>query len=467
MNDKVINFIIDHHMIKEGDRVLVALSGGPDSVCLLHILYSLRNEFNISIGAAHINHLLRGEDSFEDEKYVQKVCDELDIPCYVRRSQIEAVAKEKGISSEMAGREVRYEFFHEIVKTQGFTKVAIAHNANDQAETVLMRMMRGTGLDGLVGIRPVRDEVFIRPILCLTREEIENYCEYNKLEPRIDGTNLESIYSRNKVRLEMIPFIKRNFNKDIIESLNRLASLASIDSDYIDKSALDIYSDFCIERSREIVIKKDAFLVHESLLTRVIRKAIFYVAKATYNYEMKHIYDIIVLQRGSTGKSINIPNNVVVENSYGDIIITIKQNDNSDNKEYVLVKRELSAKNIETLRLEGLLYDVEIEVKRNSKKIDLNSSDLIKYFDYDKIKERIIIRSRENGDKIKPLGMNGTKKIKDIFIDKKVPNNLRDHIPLVCFDNDIAWIVGINISDLFKVTNNTKNILQISFKERK
>ncbi|GFZ34187.1 tRNA(Ile)-lysidine synthase [Clostridium zeae] len=466
MNDKVINFIREHHMIKKGDKVLVALSGGPDSVCLLHVLYMMRHELGISLGAAHINHLLRGDDSFEDESYVEKMCDNLGIPCFIKRVDVEIMAKDKSISSEMAGREARYGFFSEVIKEKGFNKVAIAHNANDQAETILMRVMRGTGIDGLVGIKPVRDEIYIRPILCVTREEIEDYCESNNLNPRIDRTNLESIYSRNKVRLEMIPFIKNNFNKDIVESLNRLASLANIDSEYIDKSSEDMYFKFCKEKVGTIIINKEAFYIHEALLTRLIRKSIFYVSGATYNFEMKHIYDIILLQKGKTGKNINLPNNIVAENSYGDIIISIRKFEEYKSIEFIVSKQEIDEKKVENLRLNGLMYDVVLQVKQNDTKIDLNSSDLIKYFDYDKIKQKIIIRNRKNGDKIKPLGMTGTKKIKDIFIDNKVPNSLRDEIPLVCFDNNISWIVGLKISDLFKVNKNTKNILQISFIER-
>lgn len=453
-------------MIKNGDKVLVAFSGGPDSVCLLHVLYMMRQELNISLGAAHVNHLLRGDDSFEDESYVEKMCANFGIPCFTKRVDIESMAKEKGISSEMAGREARYGFFNEIIKKEGFNKVAIAHNANDQAETILMRVMRGTGIDGLVGIRPVRNDVYIRPILCITREEIENYCVSNNLNPRIDRTNLESIYSRNKVRLEMIPFIKNNFNKDIVESLNRLASLANVDSEYIDKSSENMYFKFCKEKIGTIIINKEAFNIHEALLTRLIRKSIFYVSGATYNFEMKHIYDIILLQKGKTGKSINLPNNIVAENSYGDIIISMRKFEGHRSIEFIISKQELDEKEVENLRLDGLSYDAVLQVKQNNNKINLNSSDLIKYFDYDKIKQKIIIRNRKNGDKIKPLGMTGTKKIKDIFIDNKVPNNLRDEIPLVCFDDQISWIVGLKISDLFKVNKNTKNILQISFIER-
>ncbi|MEW8956858.1 tRNA lysidine(34) synthetase TilS, partial [Clostridium sp.] len=218
---KVRDFVKENNMISKNDKVLVALSGGPDSICLIHILNELKDELGIEILAAHLNHCLRGEDANKDEEYVREFCKSLNIQCYVKRVDINRYAKERALSSEMAGREARYEFFNDLKEEFNINKIAVAHNLNDQAETVLMRLMRGTGIEGLIGIRPVRDNIYIRPILSLNRHEIEAYCEDNKLLPRIDKTNLETIYSRNKVRLELIPYIEKNFNEDIINTLNR------------------------------------------------------------------------------------------------------------------------------------------------------------------------------------------------------------------------------------------------------
>ena len=183
-----MSYIKDNNLIKSGDKVLVALSGGPDSVCLLNILYNLKAELNIEVGAAHLNHLLRDKDAFEDEEYVKTLCKSLDIPCFVKRVDINKYSKDKKMSSEMAGREARYNFFDDIVKDEGYTKIATAHNANDQAETILFRLMRGSGIEGLCGIKVRRDKI-IRPILCLSRKEVEEYIEINNLKPRIDKTN--------------------------------------------------------------------------------------------------------------------------------------------------------------------------------------------------------------------------------------------------------------------------------------
>lgn len=453
-------------MIKNGDRVLVALSGGPDSICLLHILNSLKDILNIEIFVAHVNHCLRGDDADEDERYVKEFCEKLQIPCYIKKANINKIAEERKISSEMAGREIRYEFFDEIFKNENLNKIAIAHNANDQAETILMRIMRGTGLEGLIGIKPIRDYKYIRPILCLTRDEIEKYCESNNLNPRIDKTNLENIYSRNKIRLDMIPYIKENFNSDIVSTLNRLASLSAIDQEYIEGVCDEKYERFCKEYRESITIDKGAFKENRAILSRIIRKVYIKLNGNGYNFEMKHIDDIVSLQKGETGKEIHLPNDIICKNIYGEISIYLnnKKNDFKLDEIFISKNQLKTLKNINLLEKIG--YDICIDIFPN-KSIQFDNNSLIKYFDYDKIKEGITIRAKKDGDKIIPLGMNGSKKIKSIFIDAKIPKEERNKIPLVCFDQEIAWIVGLKVSNLFKVSKKTQDIIKIKFIERK
>ena len=278
-----MSYIKDNNLIKSGDKVLVALSGGPDSVCLLNILYNLKAELNIEIGAAHLNHLLRDKDAFEDEEYVKTLCKSLDIPCFVKRVDINKYSKDKKMSSEMAGRDARYNFFDDIVKDEGYTKIATAHNANDQAETILFRLMRGSGIEGLCGIKVRRDKI-IRPILCLSRKEVEEYIEINNLKPRIDKTNFEKIYNRNKIRLDMIPYIKENFNEDIIQTLNRMSVLLQKDNEFIENSARSFYEKHCIEQSDYFIIKKEMFDNKEAVVTRVIRYALTNFSKTHYDF---------------------------------------------------------------------------------------------------------------------------------------------------------------------------------------
>ena len=457
MYKKVMSYIKDNNLIKSGDKVLVALSGGPDSVCLLNILYNLKAELNIEIGAAHLNHLLRDKDAFEDEEYVKTLCKSLDIPCFVKRVDINKYSKDKKMSSEMAGRDARYNFFDDIVKDEGYTKIATAHNANDQAETILFRLMRGSGIEGLCGIKVRRNKI-IRPILCLSRKEVEEYIEINNLKPRIDKTNFEKIYNRNKIRLDMIPYIKENFNEDIIQTLNRMSVLLQKDNEFIENSARSFYEKHCIEQSDYFIIKKEMFDNKEAVVTRVIRYALTNFSKTHYDFEMKHIYEICNLAKNNSGKAIDLPNKIYAENIYGDIYIKERINiNNIDVKQEIVVnKNEINGKKI--------FFDnenIEFSVLKNDSNLDLNQNNFIKYFDFDKINDSISLRKRKNGDKIIPLGMKGSKKIKDLFIDMKVPKEERDCIPLLCFDENISWIVGIRVSEEYKITNKTKNILRV------
>ncbi|KGN03077.1 tRNA(Ile)-lysidine synthetase [Clostridium novyi A str. 4570] len=455
--EKVINTIKCNNMFEVNDKVVVALSGGPDSICLLHILHTLKDELNISIVAAHVNHCLRGEAADNDEMYVKKICEELGIQCFVKREDVHRISKERGISCEMAGREVRYQFFEEVLHKINGNKIAIAHNANDQAETVLMRILRGTGLEGLVGIRPVRDNIFVRPIINLTRDEIENYCEVNKLNPRIDKTNFENIYTRNKIRLELIPYIQKNFNSDVIEVLNRFSDTVKVDNEYINNVAKEKYNEYSEISEEKIILKGQLFKEHEAILTRVIRIAIKNIKGNLNNLEKNHIYDIIDIQKKSTGKYIMLPSGIRVTNNYGDIYVYKEEKEHKVQK----INKEVELNLLEENVLTNHKLKITLDIIKSKEDIKFDKNPLIKYFDYDKIKGVIKLRYRKNGDKFMPFGMSGSKKLKDLFIDLKIPKERRDSIPLITFGDDIAWIVGYRISDKFKINKDTKNILKI------
>ncbi|WP_055665245.1 tRNA lysidine(34) synthetase TilS [Desnuesiella massiliensis] len=467
MLEEVLAFINENSMIKRGEKVLIALSGGPDSVCLLHVLYSLREILGISIMGAHVNHCLRGKDSDEDEKYALKLCEKLNIPCYVKRIDINKLSKERGLSSEMAGREARYEFFNELKEIHNVDKIALAHNCNDQAETIIMRFMRGAGIEGLTGIKPVRDEVYIRPILQINRQKIEEYCLGNNLKPRIDKTNLENVYSRNKVRLELIPYMQKNFNPDIINTLNRMANIIGKDNEYMDNVAEEKFKKHCFRKNEYIIIYKEAFKEAHSIITRIIRKAINNFFGSLYNLEWIHIYDIITLQAQGTGKIINLPHNIIAENQYGDIIIRDKIFKPHDLEELIIKNFTMdkdSLKDVIELENTFLSYKISFRLLSKDEVVDFNKYTLSKFFDYDKIKNKdIIIRARREGDKFTPYGMSGSKKVKDLLMDLKVPKNERNQIPLFCVENQICWIVGYRISDKYKIEKNTKRILQVKF----
>lgn len=457
-----IKYIDENNLLNKGDKVLVGLSGGPDSVCLLHLLKSIENKYELKIGAAHINHMLRGEEALKDEEYAKNLCEGLGVDFYSIRIDVDKIAKDRGVSTETAGRDCRYGFFNSIKDKNGYTKIATAHNANDQAETILMRIMRGTGLEGLGGIPVFRDNLYIRPILFLEREYIEKYCEDNNLNPRIDKTNLENIYSRNKIRLDILPYMKKHFNSDVVKAINRMSLLLQEDNEFIDNEAKKAFERYCEVKEDEIIIREELFVEERAIITRVIRKSLTMLSKSEYDFELKHIKEVIELKDMGTHKRIDLPNNIFAENIYGKIYIRkkdrLKKIDNKI-KDEIIKKEDLN--NLKTNFL-GCL--IEFKVKTKEKSLKFENNDLIKYFDYDKINGYVTIRKRKNGDRITPLGMKGSKKLKDIFIDMKIPKDYRDEIPVIQFDDEIAWVVGLKTSNVFKVTSDTKNIIKIEFK---
>ncbi len=458
---KVIDYIKQNKLINKKDRVLIAFSGGPDSVCLLNILNEAKEILDIDIGAAHINHMLRGEEAYADEEYVKSFCEERKIPCYVKRVDVNEYAEKNKMSSEMAGRKARYDFFEEILKEKQYNKIATAHNANDQAETVIFRMIRGSGIEGLGGIRNCRDNKIIRPILCLSREEVEYYIKDKGLSPRIDKTNFEKIYNRNKIRLDILPYIKENFNKNIIETLNRMALQLQKDNAFLEEEAHKLYDKYCTDKDEYFIIKKDTFISNEAIVTRVVRKAFAEYSKQNFDFEMKHVYEIIGLAQKGTGRIINMPNNIIAENVYGDIYLKRKFCNNCKDEISPVVINKFC---IDDYSVKFNKYSIKFKVLENKEeKIENMQKDCFtRYFNFDKIENTITIRTRQNGDKIRPLGMKCNKKLKDIFINMKIPKELRNQIPIICFDDSIGYIAGYQISEDYKVLSTSKKILKIT-----
>lgn len=462
IKEQFLKYIQENDLVSKGEGIVVGLSGGPDSVCLLNLLCALREKMNLKIVAAHINHMLRAEDADKDEEYARSLCKRLNVEFFCKKIDINKYSKENGVSSETAGREVRYDFFDYIMEKVGFSKIATAHNSNDQAETVLMRIMRGTGLEGLTGIPVKRDERYIRPILFMERKNIEEYCKECGLEPRIDESNLERLYSRNKVRLDILPYMKKNFNQDIVETINRMVLLLQEDNRYIMEQVDKCYIDNCTKCDEEVIISRSAFECDNAIINRIIRRAIKEVGGNKYDVEVKHIKEVISLKDMKTNKKIDLPSGIYAQNIYGDIFIRLKSNKNKDEyEELVLSKEGMLHKEIYFKD-----YIFNFEVSAYEKNIDFIKNNEIKYFNYDNINGNIIIRQRKEGDKIIPLGMKGNKKVKDIFIDLKIPQEDRDVIPIIQFGDDIAWVVPMKVSDKYKVTDATKNILKIVVRRR-
>ena len=311
LEKKIIKIIKEHNLIENGDKVVVGVSGGPDSICLVDILNEIRNEgkVNFELVVCHINHMIR-EDAGEDEEFVRKYCEEKQIPFFVKHAKVEEIAKDMKIGTEEAGRKIRYEFFEEIANQTCANKIATAHTKNDNVETVLMNLIRGSGTSGLKGIKPIRDKKFIKPLIETSREEIEKYCEEKHLNPRHDKTNDENIYTRNKVRNILIPLIKSEFNPNIVDTIDRLSKLVDKENEYLDKLTEEGYKKILIkEEKQEIILNLKRFNEeNEVIKSRLILYTIKKLFGQTNGIEKIHIDDIIKLCKNNIGNKYLTPN---------------------------------------------------------------------------------------------------------------------------------------------------------------
>lgn len=465
--ETVLHTIEKYNLIEKGDNVIVGISGGPDSVCLLHIMHRLAERIGIKLYAVHVNHGLRGSESDEDEAFVRDFCSRLGVELKVHAADIAEIAKEKGISLEEAGREIRYREFHCFGEALGGAKIAVAHNKNDQAETLLMRLIRGTGLDGLKGMNHKRETV-IRPLLDIPREDIESYCRENALAPRTDSSNLQSIYTRNKIRLGLIPYINQSFSTDIVETLYRTSLVLRDDYEAMEAAVRDAYRQ-CLMRCNESCVELDngcLDTLHPGIAKRVVRSAIRKVKGDLKGIENKHIEDILdLIREGRTGAILQLPQGIRIARSYG--IIKVHRDPGKGRVQHF--DHLLHTPGITSVEeIGGCIQSEIIERNENSNRhLSQSGSSRQQFFDYEKLLEGINkgikIRNRRDGDIFKPFRSSGTKKLKEYFIDNKIPRDSRDKIPLIAKNNEIVWVVGYKTSDNFKVTENTKRVLMLEY----
>ena len=309
MKDKVIKTIKKYNLIQNGDKIVLGVSGGPDSISMLDILNSIKDEMGFEIYVVHVNHLIRTE-AIDDEKYVEEYCKKNNIEFFAKRIDVLKIADTQKIGTEEAGRKARYEFFKEIYSKVGANKIAIAHNKNDKIETIIMHLLRGSGLSGLKGIEPIRNNKYIRPLIECERSEIEKYCEENNLNPRIDKTNFENEYTRNKIRNIVIPYIKKEFNPNIIETLDRLSEVATDESNYIDRQVQNTYNKLLLEKTgKQIILKWKEFNSQEKIIkSRLILYTVKELMGSTEGIEKIHIESIIKLCDNNIGNKYLTPN---------------------------------------------------------------------------------------------------------------------------------------------------------------
>lgn len=319
MLEEVLKTIRKYNLIEKGDKIVIGVSGGPDSICLLYVLNLLKEEIGIKIYVAHINHMIRDEAD-EETKYVEDFCKKIGVQCFVKKIDVQKIAKEEKIGTEEAGRNIRYAFFQEVLEKVNANKIATAHNANDKAETVLLNIIRGSGSSGLKGIEAKRDEVFIRPLIETDRENIEKYCKDNNLQPKIDKSNLESVYRRNKIRNELIPYIQKEFNPNIIKTINRLSEVSTEENSYLEKITKKTFKELLIEdcvdnisntnksKYNQIILDLKLFNSLELVIKRrVILYTISKVIGNTLGIEKVNIDEIIKLCNNNIGNKFLTP----------------------------------------------------------------------------------------------------------------------------------------------------------------
>lgn len=404
-----------HALFSRGDRVLIGLSGGADSVSLFHILLCLADKLGIEIAAAHINHSLR-DTAQRDMEFCKKLCKSKGVDFFCTTIDVKNGAKLAKKSEELYARQARYDFFESL----GFTKIATAHNKNDAAETILHNFMRGSSIRGLSGI-PYKRGNIVRPLLDIKKEEILEFCHENGYEYMTDETNFEPIYTRNKIRLDLIPEIEEKFNPAFVDVVAKNAQLFLEDSEYLDALA---------EKEYKGEIKVSDFKKLENpIKRRIIEIHIKASSGSTQNLSSAYIEDILeLLQRAQTGKRIDLPNGFCARIEYGKLIIE--------------KKREKTA----------FSYRIEPEKMLNVPEIHKNI--LIKKCEKGDIylddTENLLVRSRCAGDIFYPKGMIGKKKLSDFFTDKKIPNAKRDEIPILTKDGEIVSVIGMRNDRRFK-----------------
>lgn len=443
MRQKARNTIAQFHMFPEKAHIVAGLSGGADSVALLHILCSLKEEFGWRITAVHIHHGLRGKEADGDAAFAEEFCAKLGVPCVVRKVDVKAEAKARKLGEEETGRLLRYAAFREIAGADGY--IAVAHHRKDQAETMLMRLCRGTGLKGLTGMSPVREKI-CRPLLRCSRAEIEQYCRENGLMWREDATNQEETYTRNKLRLRVLPLLEE-INPKTVEHMAETAELLSAEEDFLELQAAACYEKVKADAPKgEVRLKrKELQALHPAMRKRVLRKAM--AAFLQTDLSQAQIEALEDLLEKETGKSRDFLEGVHAENRYDLLVLTMKK-EKAEGYQYALPLGE-----------RVFISETGVHITAwTGEKRELLSEDT-KCFDFDKIHGELFCRSRKTGDVISLK--NGRKKIKDLFIDEKIPRNERETFPLIAVGEEVLWAVGLRVSEKFQLDEYTKKYLYV------
>lgn len=443
IEERVFSYIEKYNMIEAGSQVIVGISGGGDSVCLLFLLsrYQKRRPFHLL--GIHVNHGIRGQEALRDQEYAKKLCERLGVPFTVYTYSVPAIAQQEKRSLEEAGRMVRRRAFEEKAASLGKKAViALAHHENDNAETVLHNLIRGTKAAGMGGIRPIQEigegVAYIRPLLKVTREEIETYLRQQQISWMTDSTNQELEYTRNRIRHRIIPEMEK-INPKAVSHIAQVADTFQAIEEYLTGQADMLYREYVEQRENGYWIRKELFLEKELMQSYVIRMVLEQAADKKQDLTAFHVESILSLGKGRTGASVSLPGGVLASQVYGDLYVRLP-----DSGEAPLKELELEIFPWENQQIPEKTYT--------------------KWFDYDKIKSSLEIRHRKPGDFLTITDTGGRKKLKDYFIDCKIPREEREKVTLLAEGSHILWVVGYRISQYYKVTSQTKTVLKVHVK---
>lgn len=457
MTDKVRNYMKQYNMLAPGDTVVTGVSGGADSLCLLFMLKEFAEELSLQLTVVHVNHGIR-EEAGEDAAYVKKLCEELNVPFYLREADVEKIARSQGISTEEAGRNVRYEAFFEVLQQLGKEKqgkIAVAHTANDRAETMLFHLFRGTGLTGLSGIKPVRGQI-IRPLLCLSREEIEQYLAKKEISFCIDRTNNEDTYTRNKIRHHILPFAENNICTGAVGHMNRTAEMLLETEEFLREQTNQVFDKIVEKQENGFYIGVRAFTEQPKLLQkRLLLLCMEKLAAGRKDIGLVHIEDMLALFIKAGNKEQTLPYGIVARREFEKVFIgTDRQSDGKKSVE----KKEITVPGEVEIEGFGVL---EFSVFEYDKSKIIPEKTYTKWFDYDKIVKSLVLRTRQTGDYLTINEALSKKTLKKYFIEEKISKNERENLYVLADGSHIIWVPGYRISQYYKVSPETKRILQV------
>jgi tRNA(Ile)-lysidine synthase len=453
--------------------LIVGVSGGPDSVCLLHVLAGLREEMGRPLHIAHLNHNLRGKDAEVDAEYVAQLSATLGLPITIDKRDVAAHQAENRLSLEEAAREVRYQFFAEVAQAAGTDQVAVGHTADDSVETLLMNLMRGTGVGGLKGLQPLSvlrtpsgvPLTVVRPLLEVDRAETEAYCREHDLSPRPDPSNLSPRFLRNRIRHELLPWL-RGCNPNVGSALLTTAEILREVEDFLHEQLAPVWNRVVTEEGDHLLLDNSAISsLHPALQRLVFREVFRYLLGDLKDIESKHVEkarEALVLP---AGKRLTLPKGVTFYVEYGRCLVGT---DRSPEPSLPPLEGE------RTIQVPGCTafpgWQVETRIENigelpwaEGSWSDPSATPGVAYFDFETVGDRVTVRGRRPGDRFQPLGMSQPKKLQDFMVDAHIPRALRDRVPLICSSDHILWVMGWRIDERAKVREGTKQILCVEF----